>query len=212
MKYAVNVCVKTTETTNWDPTVTNINDILLDFDGISDAWFINKKHICGNEYLLEYCVAAETMPIPGNLIKTLKSRFPVSQVNVTRYHWYSKQEEQFQWVNDGITAYSDGTVTHNDTWDLFDGDYCVLSVYYIPTLTKDWTAVNRRRRFEEATFCFATSTASGFNLLDSTSLEDALKETERAYIDLMKQRIVDQEARLQKLQDTLKNFKAWATE
>ena len=212
MKYAVNVCLKTTETISWCQTVTNINDILLDFDGISDAWFISKKHFRDNEYLLEYCVAAETMPIPSNLMKTLKSSFPVSQVNVTRYNWYSKKEEQFQWINDGITAYSDGTVTHNDVWDLFDGDYCILSVYYIPTLTKDWTEVNRRKKFEEATFCFVTSVASGFNLLDSTSLEDALKETERAYIDMMKQRIVDQEARLQKLQDTLKNFKTWTTE
>lgn len=208
MKWSINICMDIPETTNWDPTATNISDTLYEMDGIQDCWFVSKKHITKNQYQLEFCVVAEAMPIAQKLMSELQKYFNPSQLNVTRECWNPKEIVPFQWLNEGISVYRDGSSYHMDFWSFCINNFPVFTVYYIPKYTEGWTDWRRKQHFGNAQFAWAGMTG-GCTALKATTIDEALKEFEDIYVNMTRASIQATEKKLHDLNQELEDFLKW---
>ena len=203
MEWAIDFCVE--ELCDNDD-VTSISRIIHEFSGIQSVktFTVEKTH---NALFLNFVVVAEEMPIGRNLVKTLSERFPVSSVNVTRECWTEKEDVAFQWVNKGVTSYSDGSVYHRDCWSLHVGGQPVLDVNYVPTFTRDWTTREYRKFFDNETFCMMLF--GKLTPLKARNIEAALQEAESFYEDSLKSRAEDFERRAASLREQMLSFNKW---
>lgn len=208
MKWTVNMCVDTSGSMDLDSTLTYITQILSGLDGIQECQLVSKEQLLGNDYLIEFCAVANEMILPLKVIETLRRHFIVSEVNITRESWSRKNNIPFQWVNDGVTVYKDGSVYHQDHWDLFINNVAVFTVVYVPTYTRGWARWRREKVFGNAQYAW-TGVTGGVTPLYSDTIDDALSEFESLYITMAQSSIEDTEKKLHDLKKELEDFCKW---
>jgi len=208
MKWNVMVCVFVVKHEGWDPTATNISDMLYDYPGITDSWFTSKQSVDEVHECMNFTVVADEMPVAKNLFDELNQHFDVNQLEITRECWHLKPNTQFQWTNRGVIVYYDGSVYHEDFWEFRIKGCSVFNILYIPSYTKGWTKGKREKAFGSALYCWV-GPAGGKTPLRAHCIDDALKEFEELFENMTRNSIQQTERKLSDLKTELEDLTKW---
>lgn len=182
-----------------------LTDIIRRSTDSLDVYFVSCEEITDNEAIYVFHAVTEKLPSAKELLQAMKEFTNVYEVNVTRADWRWK-DTKFHWYNGGVTAYSDGSVYHCDTWDMCYMKASLMSVVYVPTHTRGWLSWRRKKAFGDAQFAGRDNSTDGYFPLKATNIDDAIAEVEEMYGKTLDRMIEEAEASITKLRNLKANF------
>lgn len=185
--------------------VLSLKDVIRRSTNSINVYFVSCEEVSDNETIYIFHAITETMPSAKKLLQAMKKFANIYEVNVTRADWCLK-DTKFRWHNEGVTAYSDGSVEHCDIWDMCYMTDTFLSVVYVPTYTRGWLSWRRTKTFGDAQFAGCDNSSQGYFPLRATNIDDAIAEVEEMYGETLNRKLEEAEARVTGLRNLKTDF------
>lgn len=157
-------------------------------------------------YIIQLKMKPYTLkPYASEIFGAIKDIHPLVLVDLVEERWFHTGScDGIYWSNEGSTAYSDNSVYEDPNYEFhFMGNHD-YKVHYVPTYIKHMDERNKER-YKGMTYMWSC-TGSWDNPLKADNIDDAIKEFEEYYYNMLWGCIESCRERLEKVTDNFRNF------
>ena len=134
----------------------------------------------------------------------LNDRHPLVKVTVQESRFCKKADKDIYWYHEGETTYWDGSTYINPNYDLYINGNTYYTVQYVPVAIKNMYERDKQR-YKDVQYMWRC-TGSWDNFMQATTIDEALKEFEGIYHNMLWKAIEGTRKSLKEAEDNFRDF------
>lgn len=197
------------------PTTEELDNIFISFanelDNISTCWHLigitppsESLIISGYVYKFHLTFKCKEVLKSSDIFNRLNPIHPLVLINLKESRFSKDLSKDIYWYHEGETTYHDGGTYISPNYDLYINGNTDYTIQYVPLTIKNMSDRDKKY-YKDVTYMWVC-TGCWDNFMKATTLDEALKEFEDYYYNILWNSIENTRKRLSEAEDKYKQF------